>query len=169
MTKLKIGERAPAFQLNDLEGQMASLEDLRGQLVLVNFWSAECPWAQRADEVLKDWQDKVTLLCIASNANEDSELLSRVARERNLKYVLQDDQHEVADLYGAETTPHCFLIDSDGVLRYQGAFDDTSFRRRTPTRFYVLEAIEELRAGEPVEITETQSYGCTIVRFTEEE
>ena len=164
MTVLHIGQPAPLFTLEDLEGRPISLADFRGRLTLVNFWSAECPWVERADRALVQWRDRAALISIACNANEPLDLLRQAAQERGLPWVLRDPDQQVADLYGAVTTPHIFLIDAHGLLRYQGAFDDVSFRQRTPTRTYIYEAIEALHAGLPVPIPETLSYGCTIVR-----
>lgn len=162
---LSIGEPAPLFQLQSLDGSLVSLAALRGQLVLINFWSAECPWAERADTALRGWLERVVVLSIASNSGEPLELLWRVAGERGLATVLLDTRHEVADRYDAQTTPHCFLIDGEGILRYQGAFDDVTFRQRTPKRQYVIEAMEALLAGRPVALTESPPYGCIIQRY----
>lgn len=166
MSKLITGQPAPLFELDDLTGQRVTLSQFRGKMVLVNFWSAECPWSEQADRALQDWTGQVILLQIASNSNEPLELLREAAEERGLPYVLQDRDHAIADLYGAETTPHCFLIDEAGILRYQGAFNDVTFRQRTPTRWYVIEAMQALKAGEQVSTAETAAYGCTIVRET---
>jgi hypothetical protein len=57
-----------------------------------------------------------------------------------------------------------FVIDRDGILRYQGAVDDVMFRQKIPTRFYLDEAIEALLARDLPEIQETSAYGCAIVR-----
>jgi len=161
---------APPFSLPDLDGVHHSLEDLRGRVGIVNFWSAECPWTNRADlelhTYLSDWGSQVTLWPIASNANEDEEFLTRTAAERGLPVVLRDAQHQVADLYGAQTTPHFFVVDSQGVLRYQGAFDDTTFRQRTPTRLYLRQAVNAVLQGRRPDPAQTTPYGCTIVRFT---
>ncbi|RPJ37924.1 MAG: hypothetical protein EHM21_17600 [Chloroflexi bacterium] len=62
------------------------------------------------------------------------------------------------------TTPHLFLVDGSGILRYQGAFDDVNFRQREPTRNYVEEAVQSLLKGEKILVTETAAYGCAIVR-----
>jgi peroxiredoxin len=164
MAKLVIGQAAPIFSLEDLNGREIALEDFLERTVLINFWSAECPWVERADHTLAEWQDRIVLLSIASNANEPVELLRWSAKERGLQVVLRDPNHQVADLYGAVTTPHLFLIDAGGILRYQGAFDDVSFRQREPTRNFVLEALRALLNEEKIAQTETPSYGCTIVR-----
>ncbi len=57
------------------------------------------------------------------------------------------------------------VLDADGVLRYRGAFDDVTFRQRTPTRFYVKEAVEALLAGHLPDPAEAPPYGCTVVGF----
>ncbi len=164
MSKLSVGAPAPKFQLQDLLGKQVSLEDFLGQVVLVNFWSAECPWVERVDRALLAEQAQVVLLCVASNANEPPEMLRKVAEERGLAYVLPDPGQQVADQYGVEVTPHFFLIDSEGLLRYQGAFDDVTFRQREPSQAYLFDAIQALHRGEPVPLAETIPYGCTLVR-----
>jgi peroxiredoxin len=165
---LPIHQLAPTFSLPDLQGDPHSLQSLRGRIAILNFWSAECPWAGRADDELvaslPAWGKGVALWSIASNANEPAELLARVAAEHSLPVVLHDAEHHVADLYHAVTTPHLFVLDRHGILRYQGALDDTNFRRRTPTRHYLHLAVESLLAGGLPEIAESNPYGCAIVR-----
>jgi peroxiredoxin len=169
-TSLCLGQLAPGFTLPDLSGAPCRLEDYRGRLVILNFWSAECPWSKRADEqlarLLPGWGQAAALLTIASNANEPPDLLQRTALERGLAPILHDAGQRIADLYGAQTTPHLFAIDAAGILRYQGAFDDVTFRQRTPTQAYLKNAVEALLAGRLPDPAETPPYGCTIVRFT---
>jgi hypothetical protein len=145
-----------------------SLENGRGRLVLLNFWSADCPWAERADRelagCLAEWGDRVRLWSIASNANEPVSQIEQAAAARGLPLVLLDEGNLVADLYGAQATPYFCLIDAAGVLRYQGAFDDVTFRRRSPERYYLREAVEALLAGRLPDPAFTPAYGCTIVR-----
>ena len=166
---IETGSPAPFFTLPDLDGYLHSLADYRGALVLVNFWSAECPYAERTDRelsvYLQDWVDRLVVLPIASNLNEPLAMLREVAAQRAIPLVLRDADHQVADLYGAQTTPHCFLIDEEGVLRYQGAFDDVTFRQRTPQRLYLKSAVEALMHGESPNPAQTAPYGCSIVRF----
>ena len=113
---------------------------------------------------LEQWMENVQLLSIAANKNEPTHMVMDVSRARQLPIVLIDAEHAVADLYEAITTPHVFVVDRDGILRYRGAIDDITFRRRKATRFYLQEAVESLLAGQVPELQETPAYGCTIVR-----
>jgi hypothetical protein len=105
-------------------------------------------------------------LYIASNLNEPEELLQTMSKERGLPVVLRDTHQIVANLYGAQTTPHLFVIDRTGILRYQGAFDDVSFRKRTSSIQYLDEAVEALLAGHSPNPEYSPPYGCAIVRYS---
>lgn len=168
-TVLKINQPAPDFTLPALDGRPYTLSDLRTKIVIVNFWSAECPWTERADGLLasylKDWGDGLTLLPIASNANESPQLLSRISTERDLPLVLHDRYHRVADLYGAQATPHLFVVDQEGILRYQGALDDVTFRKREPSQHYLQAAVESIMVGRQPDPAKTRPYGCAIVKY----
>ncbi len=164
---LILNQPAPDFTLPDLDRRIHMLNDYRGRIAIVNFWSAECPHSERFDAditaCLAQWGADVALLSVASNANEPDGMLAAVARQRGIPVVLRDADQTVAGRYGALTTPHAFVIDRQGILRYRGAVDDVSFRQREPTRFYLQEAVNALLAGRLPEISEVQPFGCTIV------
>ena len=167
---MEIGKPAPNFTLNGLDGNAYSLVDYRGQIVIVNFWSAECPHAARVDlglvPLLEDWGGKVQLLQIASNGNEPLEMLRDVAKERSSPgIILHDPNSAVADLYEATNTPHIFILDADGLQQYHGAYDDVAFHQRTTTRNYVEDVVESLLNGNKPEVTSVPPFGCTIVRM----
>jgi len=165
---LQLGFPVPDFELPDLDGSLHRLSDQRGRIVIVNFWSCECPHSERADnailEKLTKWGSAVVLLSIASNRNEKLEDVKKVSEARRLPAVLIDADCQVADMFEAQTTPHIFVIDRDGILRYRGAADDVTFRKRIPTRFFLDEAVEALFEGHPPALTESPAYGCAIVR-----
>ena len=167
---LTVDQPAPDFRLPDLDGHMYALRDYLGRVAVINFWSAECPHAARADALLatylRDWEPRVALLSIASNLNETSVQIAQVGAQRSLPLVLLDRGGVVADLYVALTTPHFFVVDERGILRYQGALDDVTFRKRTPTRDYLYDAVEAVLAGARPQPAETPAYGCAIVRFS---
>jgi len=170
-TIISIGEQAPKFQLPDLNGGTLSLRDLLSRIVVLNFWSAECEWCERVDHelttFLDPWKDQVKVLWIASNANESRDLIEKVAIERNIPNVLLDADQQVADLYGAQTTPHLFVIDASGKFAYQGAWNNITFRQRVATQVYVPQVIDALRYNLIPEVTQTPPYGCALVRFPE--
>ena len=110
------------------------------------------------------WHGDVVMLSIAANRSENIKALKTAADARRLPTVLIDAQCVVADLYEAQTTPHVYVIDREGILRYRGGIDNVTFRQRIPSRFFLDEAVESLLEGHLPAVTETQAYGCTIVR-----
>jgi len=169
-TVIPCGAQAPDFTLNDLHGRPHSPKQARGRILVLVFWSAECPWAERADQAIRSWQaewgEDVLVWWIAANASEPLELLQKAAAARRLPVVLYDRQAAVADLYGAQVTPHVFVVDAAGILRYQGGVDDITFRQRVPSRYYLNEAVQALLAGRTPEPSVTPAFGCTIVRLS---
>ena len=165
--KMQINQSAPDFELPDLDGNLHRLSHYRGRIVIVNFWSCECPHSERTDKaimaMLMQWRD-VVMLSIASNRSENVEALKTAAEARRLPTVLLDANCRVADLFEAQTTPHVFVIDREGILRYRGSVDDFTFRNRIPTRFYLDLAVESLLNGQLPALAESPAYGCAIVR-----
>ncbi len=113
---------------------------------------------------LVQWGREVELLSIAANRSESVQVVEEVAKTRRLPRVLMDAGHVVADRYEAVATPHVFVVDKDGILRYRGAVDDVKFRQPKATRFFLEEAIEALLDGRLPALRETPAYGCAIVR-----
>jgi len=90
--------------------------------------------------------------------------------ERNLKAIeeygieyplLLDEEGTAGRAYAAKTTPHMYIIDGEGVLRYAGAIDDSNGRGEA-TRNHVKAALDELLADKPVSVTESKPYGCSV-------
>lgn len=165
---MQLNSIVPNFSLPDLNGNINQLNDFRGKIVIINFWSCECPHSERTDKsilsISVQWQEDVVLLTIASNRNENVEEIKDISAARRIPNVWLDADCEIANLFEAVTNPHVFVIDKEGVLRYQGAVDDAKFRQKIPTRFFLDEAIEALLAGRLPEVQESLAYGCAIVR-----
>ena len=165
---MDLNRLAPGFELPDLNGHLQRLSDLRGRIVVVNFWSCECPHSERTDCSLMAafvrWREEVVMLTIAANRSESAEAMAEAASTRRLPRVLIDAECVVADLYEAQTTPHVFVLDRDGLLRYLGAVDDVTFRQRVASRFHVEEAVEALMENRLPAVQETPAFGCVIVR-----
>jgi peroxiredoxin len=165
---MQLNDPAPDFELPDLRGNLHKLSSYLGKIVIINFWSAECPHSERTDRylltLLENWDGEVVMLPVASNQNESPQIVTEVAKARRVPQVLIDSEQVVADLYNALTTPHIFVLDREGILRYRGAVDNITFRRREATQFFLKDAVGSLLKGDLPVLSETPSYGCTIIR-----
>jgi peroxiredoxin len=115
------GDPAPVFQFQTSEGQLASLSDFRGEVVLVNFWAhwcgpcvSEMPFLQ---QVYDKWQEK-GLVLLAIHVGESAEEATSFMEEYNLSFpVLMDIEGIAAIQYEVSSIPTTFLIDKDGLIR----------------------------------------------------
>ena len=162
----------PDFTLSMVDGGRLSLSDWRGFIVVIHFWSAECAWSRRADVLLVyrqlTWQTKgVRIVGLASNGNETENEIRYEMQNRHMNYpVVIDFDHRMADLYKAETTPHFFLLDRQGLARYVGALDDATAEARDARIYYLDKAVSALLNNRSPEPAFTPAYGCDIARQT---
>jgi len=165
---MQLNQPALDFELPDPQGKPHKLSDYHGKIVIVNFWSCECPHSERTDHAILNLlaraNGEVEMLSIASNRSESAHSVEEAIKTRRIPTVLMDAEQVVADLYEAGATPHVFVMDRDGILRYRGAVDDVRFRQPKATRFFLEEAVEALLDGRLPALNETLAYGCAIVR-----
>lgn len=166
-----LGQAVQDFELMSIDGEACRLSEYRGTVVVIVFWSAECPVSAEYDayfnQVLDRYADRhVAVLAIDSDVNYgQDEIVEAVAARESRFPVLRGADSAIADRFGALTTPHVFIIDAEGRLAYAGAVDDRTFRQREATIDYVDQTLAALLAGETPPVTQTQPCGCTIVRF----
>lgn len=79
-------------------------------------------------------------------------------------YYLVDNNSQMADAFGANRTPECFLFDKNGKLVYHGAIDDNPNDANSVSRKHLIAAIDDIVAGREVSVKESKSVGCTIKR-----
>ncbi len=164
------------FTLLDTDGQAHSLSAYvaAGKTVVLEWFNPDCPFVRRyhdapskmagMHEALKD--DNLVWLAINSGAEGKQgaglERNIKAAKDWNLPYpVLLDMDGKTGRAYGAATTPHMFVISPKGELVYEGAIDDSNGRGETKTN-YVRQTLMEYRAGKPVSIAKTKSFGCSV-------
>ena len=124
----RVGEPAPNFQLEDLDGQSISISDLQGKPVLLNFWAtwcspcrAEMPYLQ---QIYEEWSG-VGLEVLAINIGESPSLVTEFLQSYNLSLpVLLDTGGKIATKYNIRYMPTTFFIDKDGTIQVKiiGAF-----------------------------------------------
>jgi thiol-disulfide isomerase/thioredoxin len=171
-------------RLTTPEGKDFTFDDVRGKTVVIHFWSTTCPWEKVAEpkimKLASDYKDK-GVVTLAINANQ-GEIGARPAPEafekkdgQELPYaalrakaekvgmnhpVLLDHGGDVARLFAAKTTPHCFVLDGKGTLVYSGALDDDGKGQLgDEAKHYVRQAVDAVRAGKKVETSTTKPYG----------
>ena len=79
--------------------------------------------------------------------------------------VVMDAAGEAGRAFAAKTTPHMFIIDEKQTLVYQGAIDDNRSSRASSVagaKNYVLAALDDLKSGTDVAVSETAPYGCSV-------
>lgn len=172
-----IGELAPDFTLVDEQGESHTLSDYRGDIVVLEWFNIPCPFVARHYEertfntIIEEFGglDEITWLAIDTtwdNTPEDTlEWKEETQDLRDHDYpVLQDPDGDVGRLYGAQTTPHMFVIDEEGILQYMGAIDDDPPGNEDVDERdnYVMKALTAMAEGEEVSPTETEPYGCTV-------
>ena len=177
---LKLGATVDEkLALTDFDGATLSFKELRGKVVIVHFWSDRCPAEKHADPVLKKLEGyykgkDVAIIGICSNQNElgdepakDADRSKAYAnfraklKETGLTHrVFVDHGNRLSALFGARSTPHCFVVDAKGVLAYAGALDDDLGERKgDAAKVYVRDAADALLAGKEVEVKQTRPYG----------
>ncbi len=171
----KIGQKAPDFTLPGVDGTDHSLAALLAshKAVAVIFSCNHCPyvraWEERMIAIQRDYAARgVTLVAIGSNdatryPDDDFAHMKERAEEQGFNFLyLRDETQEIARAYGATHTPHVFLLDAQGVLRYQGAIDDNYEDPGSVEFAFLRDALDAVLAGKTPKVAVTDAVGCTI-------
>ena len=169
----QIGATVPTdVTLKDIFGKDHTLGEYRGKVVFIHFWSIVCPYEKLAEpkciEMQKQFGDK--MVEIAINANQGELKADASGTYGNLRDHVQqagvnflvavDPGNKLTDLFGGTNTPHCFVIDKDGTLKYAGALDDDPRGEKgDKATFYVRDAIEATLNGKAIATATTKPYG----------
>lgn len=176
---LGIGDAAPmtTVKMQGIDNKEYSIADVADENgVLVIFSCNTCPfviaWEDRYNEVAAA-AAKHNIGVIVLNSNEakrngaDSKDAMKSHAEEvgydGFPYVV-DENHQLADAFGATRTPDIFLFDGDMQLVYKGAIDDSG-GRGTMKEDYLINAMNNLVAGKPINPSHTKAIGCSIKRL----
>ncbi len=176
---VKPDQPAPDFTLESVTGTVVSLSDYLGKIVVLEWTNHECPYVQKhyGSDNMQSLQrqytaQEVVWLSIISSAPGkqgyvDAETAKQLTISRNAAptEVLLDPEGTVGRQYGARTTPHMFIIDTKGTLRYAGAID--SIKSANPSDIakatnYVDEGLTSVLAGQAITKKKSSPYGCTV-------
>jgi hypothetical protein len=175
----QIDRPAPDFTATDSDGKVRRLEDFRGKTVVLEWTNAECPYTRKhySSGNMQGLQELarrrgVIWLSVISSApgkqgyvsGAEADALSR-SRHAEPTAVLLDPAGNLGRLYHAKTTPHLFVIDARGELKYMGGIDSLAtadvadIPRAEP---YLKEALLAVVDDKPVAHPVTRPYGCSV-------
>ena len=174
-------EQAPDFNLLNSYGETVKLSEFKGQTVILEWTNHGCPFVakhyksgnmQSTQDFVKD-KNTVWLSIISSAPGTQGYISPKKANELTVSrnafpsHVLFDPSGVVGRKYSAKTTPHMYIIDEQGLLKYQGAIDDAGGRGfmskdLLKANNYVKKGLKELASGEEVSSPVTKPYGCSV-------
>jgi peroxiredoxin len=177
--RAQVGQPAPQFAGTDSDGQTVSLAGLKGKTVVLEWTNDGCPYVDkwyRSGAMQELQRDAARLgavwLTIASSAPGEQGYVDAAkanadtaSRSAAPSHVLLDPKGVIGHLYGAQTTPHIFIVAPDGVLAYMGGADSIASTRiedLAKAEPYAREALEAVVTGKAVAHPVTRPYGCTV-------
>ncbi len=175
----KVGEPAPDFAAVNSKGEPVKLGDFKGKKVILEWTNDGCPYVQKhySSGNMQALQkqaaaDDVIWLSVISSApgtqgHVDGAGADELTESRDAAphAVLLDEKGSIGKLYEAKVTPHMYVIDEAGVLKYMGGIDDKPTSNvsdiETATN-YVTNALQQLNNGKAVDPAVTRAYGCSV-------
>lgn len=166
----QVGKRAPDFTLTDATGKKHTLSAYKGKVVVLEWTNPGCPYVKRhytadtMETLAKTYGGKgVVWLAIDSTHSNTADATKTWTKDQKLAYpTLLDPDGAVGKRYGARTTPHMYVVDGEGTLRYAGAIDDDpKGTAKKPTNL-VAAALDAVLAGKAPATSTSEPYGCTV-------
>jgi peroxiredoxin len=175
MAKTAIGSYAPDFELPGADGTVHHLARYleSHQAVCVIFMCNHCPYVKAyLDRIAQLHQDYKTqgVAVIAMNPNDAAQFpedsfaaMKTFVVDQKITYpYLRDETQDVAHTFDAVKTPHAFLLNKQGVVVYSGAIDDNAQDASAVKVAYLRNAIDNILAGEMVNLAKTEPVGCSV-------
>jgi peroxiredoxin len=169
-----VGDKAPEFSLTDTQGKTHTLASHKGKIVVLEWTNPKCPVVvglykssaiPNAYKTVLELDKDVVWMAINTTSGTTADENNAWIKQHDVKYpVLLDVDGSVGRQFGAARTPHMYVIDKDGVVRYMGAIDDNKAGDKSAeeTTNYVVNAIKQIKAGETVSPDNVPAYGCTV-------
>ncbi|MGB5999932.1 MAG: redoxin domain-containing protein [Thermoanaerobaculia bacterium] len=116
-----VGSMAPDFELVNLADETVKLSELRGKIVILNFWATWCEPCKVEmpffEELSRNSQSKVEILAV--NFDEPPQQVEQFVNEYKLSFpVLLDPGGNVQDLYRVRGYPTTFVVDATGSIQF---------------------------------------------------
>jgi peroxiredoxin len=176
---IPVGTAAPNVVATDINGRPFSLADLKGKNVVFEWHNKGCPFvkkhydAKNMQKIQKDLtgQGFVWVTVVSSATGKQGAMDAKEAKEYFTSQgaapsaVILDADGKIGKLFEAKVTPHMFVVDSKGLLAYNGAIDDNDSSDSeviAKSKNYILAAAADLKAGKKVQTATSKPYGCSV-------
>jgi peroxiredoxin len=117
-----VGGRAPEIGLNDLDGRPMRMNELRGKVVLVDFWASWCAPCRQEFPVLQRLHQRFAsqgLVIVGVSVDNELRNVRDFLRRNPASFrIVHDPRKEVAGRYGGRAMPSSYLIDRRGIVRF---------------------------------------------------
>ena len=168
--EVEVGSKVPEFSIKDENGVEHRLSQYEGKVVVLEWTNPDCPYVARhydagTMEKLANQLGADGVVWFAVNSTHDNKPEDTRAWKEGQGFdhaTLQDPEGALGHLLGARTTPHMFVIDGEGILRYEGAIDDDPRGRSDSPTNYVSGGVQALLAGNAPDPSQTKAYGCSV-------
>jgi peroxiredoxin len=118
----KVGDLAPNFTLKSTTGANFRLSELRGEVVMINFWATWCPPCRQEMPVLEKLYSRYRNLgfqLLGVSIDEKSAKAKNMAKRLKVNYpILFDSAKSVSELYDVDAMPTTVMVDRDGRVRH---------------------------------------------------
>jgi len=176
---LEIQQPVPDLAVQDAAGKLVKLSDFKGRVVVLEWTNPGCPYVRKHyDSGNMPGTQKAALaqgvvwLTVSSTAKGHGDFRAPADLQTWLgekgaapSRVLMDSDGKLGRAFDARTTPHMYVVDTQGRLAYAGAIDSVPTPRvedLAKATNYVKAAVPEVVAGKPVGTPVTKPYGCSV-------
>lgn len=134
---VKVGDKAPLFELKTVEGDKVALSDYKGKGVILNFWGTWCepckeemPDLNRMNKIYQSKGVEVLTVHVKDSPQQVKQFFSELPEDIDLKVAL-DGSGDVMSAYNANDLPNTYIIDKDGVIKahHKGQMSRTDIKK----------------------------------------
>jgi peroxiredoxin len=134
-----VGDAAPEFQLQQINGQTISLDELHGHPAIIIFWTSWCPIcraeAPEFNRLMRRYRAS-GIRVLGINIQESEKRTRAGIKDFGIRYpVALDTDASVARRYQVTATPTVIFLDADGVIKYKGTRLPEDYDRRLTALF----------------------------------